>query len=102
LFKKFPRLYRERIRAYPPWDYYAIVGSIATALAGLLGGRVELVPTAFGLWIVLTARFCARRLHGTTHSFRHASEMIVTSALIPPLSVFWRLYGALRFRVFFL
>jgi hypothetical protein len=30
------------------------------------------------------------------------AEMVVTSALIPPLSVFWRLYGALKFRVFFL
>ena len=28
-------------------------------------------------------------------------EMAVTSALIPPLSVFWRLYGAGRFRVWF-
>ena len=30
------------------------------------------------------------------------AEMAVTSALIPPLSVFWRLYGALKFRVLFL
>jgi hypothetical protein len=27
--------------------------------------------------------------------------MLVTSALVPPLSIFWRLYGALKFRVFF-
>jgi len=28
--------------------------------------------------------------------------MTLTSALIPPLAVFWRISGALRFRVFFL
>jgi hypothetical protein len=30
------------------------------------------------------------------------AEMLVTSALIPFLSVYWRLRGALRFRVLFL
>jgi hypothetical protein len=25
LYKKHPRLYRERILARPPWDYYAVV-----------------------------------------------------------------------------
>jgi hypothetical protein len=30
------------------------------------------------------------------------AEMVLTSALIPFLSVFWRLYGALKFRVWFL
>jgi hypothetical protein len=28
-------------------------------------------------------------------------EMVVTSALIPILSVFWRVVGAVKFRVFF-
>jgi uncharacterized membrane protein YqaE (UPF0057 family) len=28
----------------------------------------------------------------------HIAEMIVTSVLIPPLAVFWRLVGMLRFR----
>ena len=32
----------------------------------------------------------------------HVAEMVVTSALIPPLSVFWRVRGALQFSVFFL
>ena len=32
---------------------------------------------------------------------RHVAEMAVTSALIPPVSVFWRIYGAVKFRVWF-
>jgi len=42
------------------------------------------------------------RLRGTSHAPGHIAEMAVTSALIPPLSVFWRLRGAVKFRVLFL
>jgi hypothetical protein len=30
------------------------------------------------------------------------AEMIVTSAVIPPLAVYWRIRGAIRYRVLFL
>jgi glycosyltransferase involved in cell wall biosynthesis len=102
LYKKFPRLYRLRIRPSPPWDYYAIVATIATAVVAAFAGRPGLASLAFGSWILFTARFCARRLRRNSLAPRHVAEMVVTSALIPPLSVFWRLYGALKFRVFFL
>ena len=54
------------------------------------------------VWLALTAQLCQRRLTATTHAPRHVAEMIVTSALIPFLSVFWRLRGAFRYRVVFL
>lgn len=54
------------------------------------------------MWLVMTARFCAQRLTRTVHTLSHVAEMIITSALIPPLAGFWRLRGALRFRVWFL
>jgi len=50
----------------------------------------------------VTARFCARRLRGTSHAPRHVAEMAVTSALIPPLAIYWRLRGALAFHVWFI
>jgi len=31
----------------------------------------------------------------------HVAEMVITSALLPPLAVFWRLAGAVRYRVRF-
>jgi GT2 family glycosyltransferase len=92
LFRKHPRLYRERIRAAPRWDYYAIV------LCLLL---VPVSWIAFAFWAGLTARFIAHRLHGTSKAPSHIAEMVVTSILIPPLSVFWRVVGALRYRVAF-
>jgi hypothetical protein len=51
------------------------------------------------VWVGLTGRFCARRLRGTSRAPGHVAEMVVTSALIPPLAVFWRVRGAVRFGV---
>ena len=102
LFKKFPRLYRRRIKASPTWDYYAIVASLAAALVGAVAGPRGLAWAPLVVWSSLTARFCARRLARNSLSCRHVTELLVTSALVPPLSVFWRLYGAFKFRVFFL
>jgi glycosyltransferase involved in cell wall biosynthesis len=101
LYKKHPQLYRERIRAAPRWDYYLTVASLLLALSGLAAGSHPLFAGAGLAWLLLTIRFCAMRLHGTARTFPHVSEMIVTSALIPPLAVFWRLAGALRYRVCF-
>jgi GT2 family glycosyltransferase len=93
LFRKHPRLYRERIRRAPRWDYYAVVASL------LLG---TLSPWWLVAWALLTARFCLHRLRGTSKAPAHIAEMVVTSILIPPLSVFWRIVGALKFRVAFI
>jgi GT2 family glycosyltransferase len=101
LYKKHPRLYRERIQAAPRWDYYLTVAALLASLAGLLADSPALAVAAGLLWLVLTARFCARRLAGTVKSASHVAEMVVTSALIPPLAVFWRLAGAIRYRVRF-
>ncbi|HKY31927.1 MAG TPA: glycosyltransferase family 2 protein, partial [Candidatus Polarisedimenticolia bacterium] len=40
------------------------------------------------------------RLSGTSRRPSHVVEMVVTSALIPPLSLFWRLVGSVRFGAF--
>lgn len=102
LYKKHPQLYRIRIRASPPWNYYGAVAAMAATVAGAAAGSLLLAAAGGGAWLLLTGRFCAGRLRQTSRAPRHVAEMIVTSALIPPLSVFWRLYGALRFRVLYL
>lgn len=101
LYKKHRRLYRERIQPRPPWGYYAAVTALVTAFAG---APVSPVLLAAGLvvWLGLTVGLCCRRLAGTSRAVAHVLEMIVTSALIPPLAVYWRLYGAFKYRVFFL
>ncbi|HEX7079858.1 MAG TPA: glycosyltransferase [Gammaproteobacteria bacterium] len=102
LFKKHRKLYRQWIRPTPRWDYYAIVAALgATALAAASGAVAVAAPAAV-LWLLLTGRFCIARLRPATKRAPHIAEMIVTSVLIPPIAVFWRMVGALRFRVVFL
>jgi GT2 family glycosyltransferase len=101
LYKKHPALYRQRIRPGRPGDYYVIVTALALALAAAPAGYAGAAALAAAVWLAFTGHFCARRLRDTARSPRHVAEMAVTSALIPPLSVFWRLYGAAKFRVFF-
>jgi cellulose synthase/poly-beta-1,6-N-acetylglucosamine synthase-like glycosyltransferase len=102
LYKKHPRLYREKIQATPPWHYYGIVGVLLLLLIAVLSKKQRLAFVAACLWAFLTGRFCLQRLERTSHDPQHIAEMIVTSTLIPPLSIFWRLRGAIKFRVFFL
>lgn len=101
LYKKHPQLYRERIAAAPPWDHYFAVAALAVLLGALLAGAGTLALLAGLAWLALTARLCLQRLRGTAHTASHIADVVLTSALIPPLSVFWRLAGAIRYRVRF-
>jgi GT2 family glycosyltransferase len=102
LYKKHPRLYRERIRRIPPWDYYLIV-LFGMAAPLLWATNEDGFAQAFALVAcALVARLAWQRLRRADHPARHLLEMVATSALIPFLSVYWRVRGALRFRVLFL
>ena len=102
LYKKHPDLYRQKVQAAPPWHYYCILAALLVALASLVAGLWLVALGAFTAWMLMTGRFCLQRLRHTSHAPSHVMEMIVTSMLIPPLSIFWRIVGAIRFRVFFL
>jgi GT2 family glycosyltransferase len=101
LFKKHPDKFRKWV-GQPPWNYYAIVASYLLWIFGVMKGQS--FEAIFGLliWSSLTVEFCMRRLDRTSHRMSHVMEMIVTSILIPPLAIFWRLAGALKYRVAFL
>ncbi len=102
LYKKHPTLYRQKIQATPPWNYYAIAGSLLVTLIGIISASWLLGCFALGTWIWLTSRFCLFRLKSTSHTPSHIFEMMITSCVIPLLAIYWRLRGALKFRVFFL
>ena len=102
LYKKHPALYRQKIQAAPPWHYYCILAALSVALVSMVAGCWLFALGALAAWMIMTGRFCLQRLYQTSHAPSHVMEMIVTSILIPPLSIFWRIVGAIRFRVFFL
>ena len=101
LYKKHPVLYRRKIEPTPPWHYYGNCTAWWAALGSAWIGQSALALTAAGVWLLLTGRFCARRLRRTSRAPYHVAEMVLTSALIPSLSLFWRIRGAFKFRVLF-
>lgn len=102
LYKKHPHLFRRHIYRRPFWNYYAMILFVLLACIAAGTGHPALAGTAAGCWIVLTLAFTRKRLHGTSRSPSHIAEMFLTSICIPFLSVFWTLYGAVRFKTFFL
>jgi len=101
LYKKHPESYRCWLQSGPPWGYYLTLLSLLAALVGLLAGRGALALCGAGAWLALTLRFACLRQRGAARTLRHVLEMLVTSALIPPLSIYWRLRGAIKYRVLF-
>jgi GT2 family glycosyltransferase len=102
LYKKHAQLYRQRLAPVTPWHYYCIVAMLVAAFVGMVSRRHSLAVSSALIWSILTCRFCLRRLRHTSRAPAHVAEMIITSAIIPPLAVFWRLVGAIRFRVLFM
>ena len=102
LFKKHPGLYRRRIRAQPPWGYYVAVATTAAAALALLAGAPRLSLVFVLVAALPVATLARRRLAGTSPRIGDRLEVVVTSIAIPFVAVYWRLRGALRFRVLFL
>lgn len=98
LYKKFPSFYRKRIEREPIWSYYFIIFFF---MVGLIFSVAKLWLLSFlciMLWLALTSNFFIRRISGTSKKITHVLEMIITSLLIPFLSVYWTLYGSFRFK----
>jgi GT2 family glycosyltransferase len=102
LYKKHPALYRKHIWRLPPLDYYGMVVAFVMAVVAATLQAWIIFSVALIVWSILWLRFLARRLQGTAHTRRHVLEMLVTSMFIPALSVYWRLFGSIKFRVWFL
>jgi glycosyltransferase involved in cell wall biosynthesis len=99
LYKKFPSLFRRKIQRRPAWNYYMIVAGAILTVVGLIAGKKLLMITGTLLYIAFTLAFIAKRLSRTSRSREHVLEIVATSAVIPFVSVYWTLYGALKYRV---
>lgn len=102
LYKKFPQRYRSFVRRGMPPDYYVVVISTLLALVALGMNAPRAATGLIALALATVARLAWRRLRGTSHHPAHVAEMVVTSFALPFLSMYWRLRGAWRFKVFFL
>ncbi len=101
LYKKHPDRYARWIQMSPRRRYYSMAGALALGLVSTATGPHILAPLARGYWAWQTLRFAGERLSATSHAPLHVAEMLVTSALIPPLAIYWRLRGAVKWRVLY-
>lgn len=102
LYKKYPGLYREKIQPTPPWNYYVMVIAFFVFALAVVFDLQTVAVSSFLCWILLVSVFIGKRLRHTSKAAGHVAEMIVTSFCIPFISVYWQLYGAWRYKVFFL
>lgn len=101
LYREHGPRYRREIQRMPPLDYYATVLLAVAAVVALATGGRRRSALAGAAWLAFYLRFFVRRANGAVNTPKHLTDMAITSAAIPFLSIFWRLRGALRFRVFF-
>lgn len=102
LFRKYPHLYKTRIRQSPPLKYYIMTGSLVAFMICLLLGNLTAAALLLGCWILGWLYFTAQRLMHTSWQPSHMLEMLYTSAFIPLLSIYWHFYGSIKYRAFFL
>lgn len=102
LYKKHPSLYRKRLGRVTPWRYYVILIALLLCLAGLVTKQPALALGAAMVWTATTGLFFLQRLERTSRAPQHVAEMAITSILIPPVALYWRAKGALKYRVWFL
>jgi glycosyltransferase involved in cell wall biosynthesis len=101
LYRKHPALFAQHVRPARPALYYAIVSSLVIAVVGAIGSSAALGWLGLATWTSLTLLFATRRLRGTSRAPHHLVEMLVTSAVIPPVALYWRARGAVRHRALF-
>lgn len=102
LYKKHKDLYRRLIRRSPPWRYYGILFAILLSMIASAMGQMLVGTVAASVWLYMTGRFGWERVRDNSREPGHLVEMALTSIVIPPLAIFWRLVGAMRYRVMFL
>jgi glycosyltransferase involved in cell wall biosynthesis len=102
LYKKHPTLYRKKIQPSPPVYYYVVIGCFLLMLIGLLVNVSLLFSGGLALWLILSMWFAYRRLKFTSREPDHLLEMVITSLMIPFLSLYWQFYGAIKYRVLFI
>jgi hypothetical protein len=85
----------------PPLLYYAILAVVVISIIAFGKGNDTLGLICLAAWLGMSGYFCYKRLKSTALTLSHVLEMAWTSLWIPFLSIYWRLYGAFKFRVVF-
>ena len=101
LYKRYPDLFRARIPRYSGLvtTYYGIVGSALLAFGGAALGNKSILKAGGLSWLMLTAGLVVHRQ--ANQPLSELPKNGLTAAVTPFLAVYWRLYGALKHRVWY-
>ncbi len=99
LFKKHPQLYKQKMGSPVLRNYYLVIALLITSFAEWLQNEKILAVVCLSIWLYLMVSVVIKRLSNDTISFKYVFEIIATSLLIPFVSVFWNIYGAIKFKV---
>jgi GT2 family glycosyltransferase len=102
LYKKHKGQYEKNRMQHTPGYYYIITLMLILSLLFCIYNNMPLMAGCLFIWLALTTLFIFKRLRNTKRNLTHIAEMIVTSAVIPVLSVYWTIYGAIKFKTFFI
>ncbi|QJW88458.1 glycosyltransferase [Spirosoma taeanense] len=103
LYKRHPELFRQRIATDRGLilQYYASVMGIAAGVMGGVAGNSVVATVGFGIWGALSANMIWHRLLDDNEDKPRLPYAILTALATPFLSVYWRLYGAVKYRVLY-
>ncbi|WP_420147374.1 glycosyltransferase family 2 protein [Spirosoma sp.] len=101
LYKLYPDLFQMRIPHYRGLvgAYYGVIGSALAVVGGAIGGNKSLVRTGGLSWLLITTGLIIYRQ--VNQPFRELPKNGLIATVSPFLSVYWRLYGAVKHQVWF-
>jgi len=103
LYRKHPDLFRQRIPAYSSLvrRYYLTVSAVLLSGIALMAGQWTVVYAGLGCWLLLTMLLVVERSSGQSFSWQSLGQTLIVGAATPFLSVYWRLYGAVKYRALY-
>jgi glycosyltransferase involved in cell wall biosynthesis len=102
LYKKFPSLYKQKIAETPPYYFYLMIFLFLGMIYGLVGANFTVLEITLLGYTSLFLWFTFKRLRNTSRKIGHIAEMLVTSMVIPFVSVYWQWYGAFKYKALLL
>lgn len=102
LYKRHPDLFRQRIETDRSLilEYYALVLAITAGFLGVVSGSATTATAGFVLWGALSVNLIWQRLPGNSVGAR-LPQTVLTALATPFLTVYWRLFGAIKYRVLY-
>lgn len=103
LYKRHPELYRQRMghERHQVLEYYGAVFSFITGVFALLSGHSFVAVVGLAVWLLLTAEFLIRFWPKEQPTWDGIQQAFVMAVTTPYLSIFWRLHGAVKYRVLY-